>query len=279
MMKATWSNGLVALVSITVGMWAAVSAPAIIFSDTFDTATSEDINSDLAGRQSGDFATRLYTLDRPNTGVGSLTQVRGAVPNEGLANTLWLRAETAGASFGETVVGMDVSFVPQEDYLVSFDMKRGTGENLANSVGFGLRSDGTNDPDGWNDDGGFRFQVRGNGNFLYREVGGSVIQVDAPTPPAPLSTDGNGFFNVSFTVRRNLNRIDALTIGGTDLGSFNLPSLTGRSDNIYWAVGLTGGPPQHAGIDNFQIVPEPSALMLWGLGGAVLLCVCRARRA
>ena len=47
-MKTTLKTGLVLLVGITMGMSAAVDAPATLLLDTFGTEHSEDINSDLA---------------------------------------------------------------------------------------------------------------------------------------------------------------------------------------------------------------------------------------
>jgi hypothetical protein len=276
MMKTTWKTGLVLLVGITMGMSAAVEAPAALLLDTFDTANSEDINSDLAGRQSGSAAPKSWTIDRPNkVGTGSFTQVRGDNFGEGLDNTLWLRAETAGANFGQTVVGMDLSWVPGNNFSVAFDMKKGINEDAGNHVGFGMRSvPDTDQIVQWADDSGLLFSVRDNGDYLYHEVGGSVVQV-----PGPLGKDGNGFYNVSFDVDRAGDAINNLTIGGSNLGTYNLPALAGRSDNIFFLVSLTGGAPEHAGIDNFKIVPEPSVMMLLGLGGAFLLRVRRARRA
>ena len=275
-MKTTLKTGLVLLVGITMGMSAAVDAPATLLLDTFGTAHSEDINSDLAGRQSGSAAPKSWTIDRPNkNGAGSFTQLRGVHSGEGLANTLWLRAETAGANFGQTVAGMDLSWVPGNNFSVSFDMKKGINEGAGNHVGFGMRS--VSDTDQivqWTDDSGLLFSARDNGDYLYHEVGDSTVQVSGP-----LGKDGNGFYNVSFDVDRAGDVINNLTIGGSNLGSLNLPPLAGRSDNIFFLVSLTGGVPEHAGIDNFMIVPEPSAVVLLGLGGALLLCARRARRA
>ena len=253
-MKTAMRNLIVVVLSGTVATWTAVNAPAGLLNDTFDTPTSEDINSNLGGRQTGDNATQAWTIDRPsNLGVGSLTQVRGAITNEGLANALWIRAETDNTTFNETVAGMDVSWVTVSNYVVSFDMKKPLDNDANNHVGFGLRS--VTDTDAiaqWVDDSGFLFSVRHNGAYLYHQVGDPSVTQEA----GPLPKDANGFYNVSFEVDRGSNLAKDLSVGGINLGDFNLPALsTGRTDNIYFIVSKANpqSGPQHAGIDNFEI--------------------------
>ena len=65
-MKTKMRNGFAVVLSVTMGTWTAVNAPAVLLNDTFDTPDSEDINSNLGGRQTGDNATQAWTIDRPN---------------------------------------------------------------------------------------------------------------------------------------------------------------------------------------------------------------------